>query len=50
MKHKTLARVAVIMVIVFLVTIVVYPMIFSPEPAPTAVPPVPATDQAPAGH
>lgn len=47
MKHKTIARIAVIMVIIFAVIIVVYPMIFSPEPpaaAPVeAVPTAPAT-------
>lgn len=38
MKHKTLVRVALVMIVVFGVITVVYPMIFSPKPAVQVVP------------
>lgn len=33
MKHKTIAKIAIIMVIVFGTLIVLYPMMFNPQPA-----------------
>lgn len=31
MSHKTMVRVAIFMIVIFVVTIVVYPMIFNPD-------------------
>jgi hypothetical protein len=42
-SHKTLAKIAVVMVIVFGATILMYPMLFNPEDkakAPIEAPPV----------
>lgn len=50
MSHKTVVKVAIVMLVVFGVITIVYPQIFSPEPqlppgsieVPAAVPAVPA--------
>jgi hypothetical protein len=50
-SHKTMARIAVVMVIVFGLIIIVYPRIFSPSAAnPAAVPVAPAIPAPPAAQ
>ena len=40
MKHKTIALIAVFMIVVFSVTVIVYPLLFNPDNkvAPTTAP------------
>lgn len=48
MKRKTMARVAVFMVVVFVAVVLVYPMIFGPNESQLAQPVAP-TSQGPVG-
>ena len=41
MKHKNLARIAVVMIIVFGGTILMYPLLFNPDAKETATEPAP---------
>ncbi len=43
MKHKSVARIAIIMLVVFGATVLLYPTLFSPEPSgntPVEAPPI----------
>lgn len=43
MKHKSVARIAIIMLVVFGATVLLYPTLFAPEPlgnSPVEAPPV----------